>query len=97
MNATTDMINTSFRTSKTLKRHAYALFRSLGMNTSTALNIFMAQAVRDQALPFTPSRTKTPTPELLDALRESNDITSGKLAAKKYNSFNDLLADLDND
>ena len=51
-----EAINMSFRVDKELKRQADALFRELGLNTSVALNMFLAQCVRNQALPFTPSR-----------------------------------------
>lgn len=48
----------SFRVDKELKKQADKLFRELGLNTSVALNMFLAQCVRNQALPFTPSRTE---------------------------------------
>ena len=35
-----------------LKKNADALFAELGMNFSTALNIFVRQAVREQRIPF---------------------------------------------
>lgn len=52
-------INMSFRVDKNLKAQADELFKNLGMNTSVALNMFLTQSVREQALPFTDfSRTK---------------------------------------
>lgn len=51
-----EAINMSFRVDKDLKKQADTLFRELGLNTSVALNMFLAQCVRNQALPFTPSR-----------------------------------------
>lgn len=48
----------SFRVDKELKKQADTLFRELGLNTSVALNMFLAQCVRNQALPFTPSRVE---------------------------------------
>ena len=45
-------INMSFRVDKDLKKQADELFKSLGMNTSVALNMFLTQSVRQQALPF---------------------------------------------
>lgn len=49
-------INMSFRVDKELKQKADKLFKELGLNTSVALNMFLAQCVRNQALPFVPSR-----------------------------------------
>ncbi len=60
-----EAINMSFRVDKELKKQADTLFRELGLNTSVALNMFLAQCVRNQALPFTPSRTdKNKTAEI---------------------------------
>ena len=51
-----EAVNMSFRVDKDLKRQADKLFKELGLNTSVALNMFLAQCVRNQALPFIPSR-----------------------------------------
>ena len=51
-----EAVNMSFRVDKELKQQADKLFRELGLNTSVALNMFLAQCVRNQALPFIPSR-----------------------------------------
>lgn len=53
----TEAVNMSFRVDRNLKKQADTLFRELGLNTSVALNMFLAQCVRNQALPFTPNRT----------------------------------------
>ncbi len=53
-----EAINMSFRVDKDLKQQADTLFRELGLNTSVALNMFLAQCVRNQALPFTPTRAE---------------------------------------
>ena len=88
-------INMSFRVDKDLKKQADALFRELGMNTSVALNMFLTQSVRDQALPFTPDmKTSMPSKELKKAIKEANDISSGKVKTKTYNSAKELFDDL---
>ena len=88
-------INMSFRIDKDLKRQADELFKSLGMNTSVALNMFLTQSVRDQALPFTPDmKTSVPNKELKKAIKEANDIASGKVKTKTYNNAKELFDDL---
>ena len=88
-------INMSFRIDKELKKQADELFKSLGMNTSVALNMFLTQSVREQALPFTPDmKTAAPSKELKKAIKEANDIASGKTKAKTYNNAKELLDDL---
>ena len=91
----TNAINMSFRVDKTLKKEADELFRKLGLNTSVALNMFLSQSVREQALPFTPSLSPEPNDELKEALKESADILDGKLKAKTYHSVKELIEDLD--
>ena len=48
--------NMSIRIEKELKKEADALFRELGLNTSVAINMFLKQCVRNQSIPFTPSK-----------------------------------------
>ena len=57
MASISNTVNMSFRVDRRLKKQADELFKSLGMNTSVALNMFLAQCVRDQSIPFTPSRS----------------------------------------
>ena len=54
--ATIKTITTSIRTDAQLKREADRIFADLGMNFSTAVNTFLRQAVREQGLPFSPTR-----------------------------------------
>lgn len=92
----TDAINMSFRVDRKLKQQADELFKNLGMNTSVALNMFLTQSVREQSIPFIPSMN-IPNRKLLKALKEVEDIENGKINAKRYDSFEDALNDLDNE
>ena len=44
--------NVSFRIDSDLKAQADALFSQLGMNMTTAFNIFLRQSVRENCIPF---------------------------------------------
>lgn len=90
----TNAINMSFRVDKDLKKQADELFKNLGMNTSVALNMFLTQSVREQSIPFTPTMNVS-NKRLLNALEEVEQIESGKVKAKRYQSFEDALKDLD--
>ena len=46
------VISTSIKIDSDLKQQAQALFSDLGMNLSTAVNIFLKQAVRERSIPF---------------------------------------------
>ena len=87
-------INMSFRVDKELKKQADALFKNLGINTSAALNMFLTQSVREQCIPFVPSMN-VPSERLLSAIKEVEDIESGKIKAKKYKTFEEAIKDLD--
>ena len=87
-------INMSFRVDKTLKKQADELFKQLGMNTSVALNMFLTQSVREQGIPFIPTMD-VPNARLISALEEVEKIENGKINAKRYRNFEEVLEDLD--
>ena len=88
-----ETITTSIRIDAQLKREADRLFADLGMNFSTAVNTFLRQAVREQGLPFRPTRD-VPNAETLAAMREADRIAADP-DAKGYSSVDELFADLD--
>lgn len=55
------MSTTTIRIDDTLKQQASALYESMGMSLSTAINVFLRQSVREQRLPFQPTATPLPT------------------------------------
>ena len=59
----------SFRVDRDLKKKADELFKSIGMNTSVALNMFLTQSVREQSIPFVPS-LEVPNARLISAMEE---------------------------
>ena len=87
-------VNMSFRVDRNLKKQADELFKSLGMNTSVALNMFLTQSVREKSIPFIPS-LEVPNARLISAMEEVEAIESGKITAKKYKSFDEALEDID--
>ena len=54
-------VSTNIKIDPELKEQAQDLFESLGMNLTTAVNIFLRQSVREQAIPF---RIGEPVPAL---------------------------------
>ena len=67
--------NLTVRIDAGIKTEAEKLFEDLGMPISTAFNIFLRQAVRAQAIPFTISRGIT-NRTTLAAMREAEQIAS---------------------
>ena len=87
-------VNLNLRVNEDLKKEADLLFKKLGLNTSTAINMFLTQCVRDQEIPFNPTMNRSRN-RLIQSLKEVELIESGKVKAKKYDKFEDALKDLD--
>ena len=76
-----------------LKAQADALFAELGMNLSTAFNIFVRQSLREGGIPFE-IRTERPNKETMAAMLEAEHIAADP-KAKKYRDLDELFADLE--
>lgn len=69
-------VNMSFRVDKKLKKQADQLFKSLGLNMSVALTIFLTQSVREQRIPFDISMSNYQLNKELMEINLSNKIQS---------------------
>ena len=87
----TNVSNVSFRIDSDLKAQADALFSELGLNMTTAFNIFLRQAVRQGGIPFEIT-LDTPNAETVAALLEARQMTANP-DTKKY-SVEDALKEL---
>ena len=90
--AKTSTTNISIRMDSDLKLAAEALFEELGMNLSTAFNIFVRQSLREGGIPFKISEG-TPNSTTVQAMLEAERIARDPNSLK-FNSVDDLLADL---
>ena len=82
----------SFRIDSKLKQEADDLFQKLGLNMTTAFNIFLRQSVREGGLPFMVT-TLTPNSETIAAIKEARSLVNDK-ETKKYTP-EELFGDLD--
>lgn len=85
--------NTTIRVEPDLKKQAAALFKSLGMDLSTATGIFYRQALRYQGLPFE-VRMDEPNAETLAAFEEGERMLHDP-TAPRFSSADELFAELD--
>ena len=85
--------NISIRMDTELKAAAEALFEELGMNLSTAFNIFVRQSLREGGIPFMITQN-TPTKETVAALLEAERIAKDS-SVKGFHDVNKLFEDLD--
>lgn len=72
-----NLSNVSFRIDSKLKAQAEALFSDLGMNMTTAFNIFLHQSVREGCIPFDIT-LNTPNQETISALLEAKQLMNDK-------------------
>jgi len=84
--------NVSIRMDADLKAQADALFGELGMNMSTAFNIFVRQAVREGRIPFDISLNQ-PNRETIAAMLEAERIAKDP-SVKGYTDMDALFAEL---
>ena len=78
-----------------LKAQADALFSELGMNLTTAFNIFVRQSIREGGIPFEISLNQ-PNRETIAAMLEAERIAKDP-SAKRYHSVKELFSDLEAD
>lgn len=84
--------NVSIRMDTELKAQADELFAELGMNLSTAFNIFVRQSLREGGIPFE-IRTDRPNKETLAAMLEAENIAKDP-NVKGYTDLDEMFADL---
>ena len=84
--------NISIRMDSDLKTQADALFSELGMNLSTAFNIFVRQSLREGRIPFEISLNQ-PNKETIAAMLEAERIAKDP-AVNGYTDLDELFADL---
>ena len=73
-----------------LKAQAQELMSDLGLDLSSAITLFLKQAVREQRIPFE-IRRDIPNKETIEALNEFSRMKSDKFEYKRYNSFSDIM------
>lgn len=85
--------NINVRIDAKLKQDAEQLFNDLGLNMTTAINMFLKQTVRNQAIPFSISMNKTLNSSMLRAMKETDEILNDS-KAKTFDNIEDLRRDL---
>ena len=84
--------NVSFRIDSDLKQQADKLFSQLGLNMTTAFNIFLRQAIREGSIPFTIT-INTPNAETVAAMLEAQRIATDP-KVKHYSDVEEALREL---
>lgn len=82
--------NLNIRVDEELKREAEAIFNELGLNMSTAMNIFLRYSVRYGGIPFD-LRIEKPNEETRAAI---DDVNNNRNMSKTFDSVSVLMEDL---
>jgi len=86
-------VSTNIKIDADLKEQAQVLFESFGLSLSAAVNMFLRQSVREQAIPF---RVGNPLPNL-EILQAIEDARKGIGLSRGFTSVDELMEDLDAD
>ena len=86
--------NINLRIEPDVKAQADAVFSSLGISITDAINVFLHASIMEGGFPFQPKQPRY-NRETLMAMQEAKDIMVGKVEAKRYSSLSDLLEDMD--
>jgi len=87
----TNKTSITIRTDKEIKKEAQKLLSDLGLDMSTAVNMFLRQIIQKNGLPFNVT-LNTLRPSTLHALTETSD---NKNLIGPFNTVEDLMHDLD--
>jgi len=85
---------TQIRIDEEVKKQAIELFGKLGLDISSAVNIFLRQSILQGGLPF---EVKVPQyrPEVIEAMKEAKNI-SKDTTVKGYTDLEEMFKELDN-
>ncbi len=84
--------NLNIRTEKQVKIAAEKIFEELGMNMSTAVNVFLRQTIRENGIPFE-LRLNVPNSVTVAAIEEGRKVAYDS-NVKGYDNLDDLKAAL---
>ena len=82
------MATVKARVDENVKKEAETLFKKMGLNMSTAMNLFLKKCILEQGIPF---ELKVPNEETLKVLDE---VEKGIGLSKTFDSVDELIEDL---
>ena len=85
--------NLNIRTEKAVKEQAEEIFSELGLNMTTAINMFLRTAIREHGIPFD-LKLDVPNDTTVAAIEEGRKLM-GDPTAPRYSSMDDLKAALE--
>ena len=93
INMATLTTNLNIRLEKSVKEQSEAIFSELGMNMTTAINLFLRTSIREHGIPFS-LKPDVPNATTVAAIEEGRRIAHDP-DAKGYHNMADLRKALD--
>nr|AGS53201.1 addiction module antitoxin, RelB/DinJ family [uncultured bacterium contig00081] len=84
------------RVEENFRKEVDSLFVDLGLDTPTAIRIFLRQSLKRRGLPFEVSQY-SPNAETLAAIEEVKEMKKNPRLYKSYSSVEELFEELDSD
>ena len=85
--------NMNIQMDEDVKEQAQRIFSQLGMDMTTAVNVFLRQVIRNNRLPFE-LRLDTPNEETLAAIREVQEMKKDPSVGKAYTDVDEMMKEL---
>lgn len=92
MAAKTDTSMT-IRMNREIKQEAQEIFSALGMDMTTAINVFLRQAILFRGFPFD-VRLEEPNDETIEAIREVQEMKKNPSLGKAYTDVDEMMREL---
>ena len=86
-------VATNISIDEDIKPKAQAMLAEFGLDLSTAVNMFLRQMLREEAIPFE-IRKEVPNAVTLAAMAEAEEMERHPELAKTYSSVDALMEDL---
>ena len=83
----------TIRMNRKIKQEAQEVFAALGVDMTTAINVFLRQSIYHKGFPFD-VRLDVPNAETLEALREVEQMKSDPSVGKSYTDIDEMMKEL---
>ena len=84
----------NIRVNDEVKKEAGTIFKSLGLNMSVAMNLFLKKCINEKGIPFDLKIPNRETIETIEAMEGTNKILNGDIKRKSYKNVDELFEDL---
>ena len=86
----------NMRVDPSVKEEAERVYAQFGINLTDAVNVFLHKSIMEGGLPFELRQPRF-NAETEAAMREAREIAAGRVAASRYGSASQAVADVDDE